>query len=307
MHAPSHAPGLTPAELDRLVDRALEEDAQPSAAWPAGTRRGDVTSMHVVSAGTAACARLVAKARGRLAGLAVFARVFERCDPVSRVQLLARDGDALEPRQEVALVRGEARALLRAERTALNLVQHLSGVASLTARYVEAAGGRARILDTRKTTPGLRALEKAAVRAGGGENHRFGLFDEAMLKNNHVDLARAPLDELVRALRAALGTATRITAEARDEAEALSAVAGGADVVLLDNLSVERMAALCPRLRAAAGGRRLEIEASGGVTLESVGAIAASGVDRVSVGALTHSAPALDFSLHLALEAERAP
>jgi nicotinate-nucleotide pyrophosphorylase (carboxylating) len=303
MEVPPDALRLTPQELDRLVDRALEEDSEPSAAWPAGTREGDVTSRHALPAGLPARARLVAKAHGRLAGLEAFARVFERCDGAARVERRARDGDALEPRQVVALVQGEARALLRAERTALNLVQHLSGVATLTARYVAAAGGRARILDTRKTTPGLRALEKAAVRAGGGSNHRFGLFDEAMLKNNHVDLARRPLEELVRELRAALGPGTRITAEARDEAEALAAVAGGADVVLLDNLPAARMAALCPRLRAAAAGRPLEIEASGGVTLESVGAIAACGVDRVSVGALTHSAPALDFSLAL----ERAP
>ena len=285
------------------MDAALDEDARPSAGWPAGTRHGDVTSEHALPAGVAARARLVSKAHGRLAGLDVFARVFERCDPAARVERRAADGDALEPRQVVAEVRGEARALLRAERTALNFVQHLSGVATLTARYVAAAGGRARILDTRKTTPGLRALEKAAVRAGGGENHRFGLFDEAMLKNNHVDLAGRPLADLVRDLRAALGPRTRITAEARDEAEALSAVAGGADVVLLDNLSSERMAALCPRLRAAAGGRPLELEASGGVTLETVAAIAATGVDRVSVGALTHSVRALDLSLSL----ERAP
>lgn len=303
MHAPPAAPAPTPEELDRLVDAALAEDAMPSAAWPAGTRRGDVTSEHALAAGVAARARLVAKCHGRLAGLRVFARVFERCDPDARVELHAADGDGLEPGQVVAEVRGDARALLRAERTALNFVQHLSGVATLTARFVEAAGGRARILDTRKTTPGLRALEKAAVRAGGGHNHRFGLFDEAMLKNNHVDLAGRPLDALVRDLRAALGPATRITAEARDEAEALAAVAGGADVVLLDNLAPERMAALCPRLREAAGGRPLELEASGGVTLESVGAIAATGVDRVSVGALTHSVRALDLSLYL----ERAP
>jgi nicotinate-nucleotide pyrophosphorylase (carboxylating) len=302
MDATSQSLRLTREELDRLLDAALDEDAAPSDAWPAGTRRGDVTSQHVLPAGARARARLVAKAHGRLAGSAVFARVFERCDPAARVELRAADGDVLEPGRVVAEVSGQARALLRAERTALNLVQRLCGVATLTARYVAAAGGRARILDTRKTTPGLRALEKAAVRAGGGENHRFGLFDEAMLKNNHVDLAGRPVAELVRELRAALGPATRITAEARDEAEALSAVEGGADVVLLDNLSVERMAALCPRLRAAGAGRRFEIEASGGVTLSNVAAIAASGVDRISVGALTHSAPALDLSLYLERE-----
>jgi nicotinate-nucleotide pyrophosphorylase (carboxylating) len=283
--------------------RALDEDARSAAGAPQGEgRTGDITSEHAIPAEARAQARLVAKSRGILAGLAAFARTVELCDPRAQVELLARDGGALEPGQVVARARGSARALLRAERTALNVVQRLSGIATLTARFVERAGGRARILDTRKTTPGLRVLEKYAVRCGGGENHRFGLFDEAMLKNNHVDLAGRPLGELVQRLRAELGPRVRIHAEARDEAEGLSAVEGGADVVLLDNLSVERMTALCPRLRAAARGRALEIEASGGVDLDSVAAIAASGVDRVSVGALTHSAPALDLSLYLERE-----
>jgi nicotinate-nucleotide pyrophosphorylase (carboxylating) len=158
-----------------------------------------------------------------------------------------------------------------------------------------------RVLDTRKTTPGLRALEKYAVTCGGGENHRFGLYDEAMLKNNHLDLARAGLGELLAHLRARHGPELRITAESRDEREALVAVAGGADVVLLDNLAPPILAGLCPRLRAAARGRArpLELEASGGITLENAAEYARSGVDRISVGALTHSAPALDLALRL--------
>jgi nicotinate-nucleotide pyrophosphorylase (carboxylating) len=254
-----------------------------------------------VPAEAAARGRLVAKAEGRLAGVEVFARVFELCDPGARVELLARDGDRIEPGQELARVEGPARALLLAERTALNLVQRMSGTATLTARYVDRAAGRARILDTRKTTPGLRALEKYAVRCGGGENHRFGLYDEVMVKDNHADLAGRPLAELVREIRARVGPNVRITSEARDEAEALAGVEGDADVVMLDNMSPARMADLCPRLREAAAGRPrpLEIEASGGITEETVASVAASGVDRISVGALTHSAPALDLSLYL--------
>jgi nicotinate-nucleotide pyrophosphorylase (carboxylating) len=219
------------------------------------------------------------------------------------VQLCVDDGARVAPATVVAELTGPARALLVGERTALNLVQRLSGIATLTARFVEACaatGSRTRVLDTRKTTPGWRALEKHAVRCGGGENHRFGLFDEAMIKNNHVDLGRREVNALVGALRTRHPD-LRITAEARDEREALGAIAGGADVVLLDNFAPEVLSALCPKLRAAARGRArpLELEASGGVTLANVARFAASGVDRISIGALTHSAPALDLSLRL--------
>jgi nicotinate-nucleotide pyrophosphorylase (carboxylating) len=231
----------------------------------------------------------------------VFARVVELCDPQARIELLAKDGDAIAPGAVLARFEGRARALLLAERTALNLIQRMSGTASATARYVERCAGRARVLDTRKTTPNLRTLEKYAVRCGGGENHRFGLYDEAMVKNNHLDLAGRGLEAVVADLRRVLGDGVRITAEARDEAEALAGIAGGADVVLLDNFSVEALRAACPKLRAAAStrGRAVELEASGGITLETIGDFAASGVDRISVGALTHSAPALDLSLYL--------
>jgi nicotinate-nucleotide pyrophosphorylase (carboxylating) len=259
---------------------------------------GDVTTETVVPSEARARGKLVAKAPGVLCGLDGFIAVFERLDPTVRVERLASDGDALERGQEVVVLAGRARALLVGERTALNLVQRLSGIATLSARFV-AAARPARVYDTRKTTPGLRALEKYAVRCGGGENHRFGLFDAAMLKNNHLDFARAELGQSLARLRARLGPEFFITAEARDEREALAAVAGDADLVLLDNLAPAALARLCPRLREAARGRprRLELEASGGITLENVGAFAASGVDRVSIGALTHSAQALDFAL----------
>ena len=288
---------LTRAQIDAVVVPALDEDR----FGPERTGAGDVTSLHAVPEAARARARLVCKANGRLAGLDVFARVVELCDPAARIELAARDGDAIAPGQVLARFEGRARALLLAERTALNLIQRMSGTATATAHYVERCAGRARVLDTRKTTPNLRTFEKYAVRCGGGENHRFGLFDEAMVKNNHLDLAGRGLEEVVRDLRRALGAAVRITAEARDEAEALAGIAGGADVVLLDNFSVARLQECCPRLRAVAlaRGRSVELEASGGITLETIAEFAASGVDRISVGALTHSAPALDLSLYL--------
>ncbi len=301
-------PEPLPAGLvDLLVSRALREDV--------GT--GDVTSEATVPAGARARARLVSKASGRIAGLAVFRRAFELCDPSCRFEALVTDGNSIEPGDEVARVEGGAYALLTAERTALNFVQRMSGIATLTRLFVDAVereagahgndGGRdalagpVRILDTRKTNPGLRPFDKFAVRCGGGENHRYGLFDEAMVKNNHVDLAGRPLEDVVRDLRLRCGDRFVITSEARDEAEAEAGVRGGADVVLLDNMSPERMSALVPKLRglAAGRGRSLELEASGGVDLATISRIARTGVDRISIGALTHSAPALDLSLRL--------
>jgi nicotinate-nucleotide pyrophosphorylase (carboxylating) len=285
------------AEIDAVVVPALDEDL----LGPQRRGRGDITSDNVVPKEARARGRLVCKAQGRLAGLDVFARVIALCEPEARIELLASDGELIEPKQVLLRVEGRGRGLLAAERTALNLIQRMSGIATLTARYVERVGGRARVLDTRKTTPGLRVLEKYAVRCGGGENHRFGLYDEAMVKNNHLDLAGRGLTEVLADLRRAVGASVRITAEARDEAEARAGVDGGADVVMLDNMSVERMRALCPSLQAAARarGRALEIEASGGITLDNIAAVAACGVDRISIGALTHSAPALDLSLYL--------
>ncbi len=274
-----------------VVRRALAEDVGP----------GDLTTAAVVPEGARARGRLLAKQAGRLAGTVPFELAFLELDPGTRVVWRRAEGEAFAAGEVLATLEGRARALLTAERTALNLLQRLSGVATTTARFVEAAGGRARVLDTRKTTPGLRLLEKAAVRAGGGENHRVGLFDEVMIKDNHIDLAGTTLEEAVRAARAAVGPEVRITVEARDEEEALAAARSGADVVLLDNMAPERMEALVPRLRALprTGSRPLEIEASGGVTLETIARVAASGVDRISVGALTHSAPAIDLSLEL--------
>jgi nicotinate-nucleotide pyrophosphorylase (carboxylating) len=290
-------PRLTREQIDAVVVPALDEDQ----LGPDRKGRGDITSNNVVPEAARAAGRLVCKGDGRLAGLDVFARVIELCDPQATIEVAARDGDVVKPKQVLLKTHGRARSLLIAERTALNLIQRMSGIATVTARYVERAGAGARVLDTRKTTPNLRVFEKYAVRCGGGENHRFGLFDEAMVKNNHLDMAGKGLVEVLTDLRRAIGPATRITAEARDEAEAFASVEGGADVVMLDNMTVDRMRALCPRLRDAAAKKKstVEIEASGGITLDTIAAVAGCGIDRISIGALTHSAPALDLSFYL--------
>jgi len=270
---------------------------------------GDLTSITAVPEKARARATLVAKSGGVLAGLPVFARAFVLCDRRAQVELLCEDGARFERGAVLARVEGGARALLAAERTALNFVQRLSGTATLTARFVELADAATsakgskgvRILDTRKTTPGLRLLEKYAVRCGGGENHRFGLYDEVMVKENHIELAGRSIEAVLSDLRRAVGQNVRITCEARDAQEAFAAVDGGADVVLLDNLSAETLSDLCPTLRARAEerGRKIELEASGGIDERTIAGIARSGVDRLSIGALTHSAPALDLSLEL--------
>jgi nicotinate-nucleotide pyrophosphorylase (carboxylating) len=292
---------LETAEIDRYIRAALDEDRGG----------GDLTSFTAVPEKARARATLVAKGAGVLAGLPVFARTFEICDRRAKIELLAKDGAACQKGDVVARIEGSARALLLAERNALNFVQRLSGIATMTAKFVRlareavpAASGDSkvpRILDTRKTTPGLRLLEKYAVRCGGGENHRFGLYDEVMVKENHIELAGRSIEAVLEDLRRAVGPGIRITSEARDEREALAAVDGGADVVLLDNMTATELARLSPilRARALARGRRIELEASGGVDERTIGDIARAGVDRISMGALTHSAPALDLSLEL--------
>jgi len=284
------SPGTLPiSALDALVTRALEEDL--------GT--GDVTAS-TVPADRFAVAHLEAREAGVLAGRDVFRRCFELVDAKARVTFTRTDGEDVAEDETVATVEGPARSLLAAERTALNYIQRLSGIATLTARMV-AMAGNARVLDTRKTTPGLRLLEKHAVCCGGGENHRSGLYDEAMVKDNHLDLAGRPLREVLIDLRQSLGEGVPIHAEARNEAEALDAIRGGANVVLLDNLGVEEMERLCPLMRECAQeeSRMIEIEASGGIGEANIKAVAACGVDRISIGALTHSAPSLDFSLRM--------
>jgi nicotinate-nucleotide pyrophosphorylase (carboxylating) len=274
------------AELTGLVERALAEDIGS----------GDVTSEATVDAAARARARLNQKQPGVLFGLEAAAEVFRQtgAGELERLQPEGRWMD--EVPVEVAAVDGPARALLAAERTALNLLCHLSGVATLTARYVEAVRGtRAQILDTRKTTPGLRALEKQAVAAGGGRNHRFGLDDAILIKENHVALAGG----LRRAVELAAGDHPElpVEVECRDADEVAEGLAAGADRLLLDNMTPDELRAAVAARDAA--GSRAALEASGGVTLASVAEIAATGVDMISIGALTHSAPALDLSMLL--------
>jgi nicotinate-nucleotide pyrophosphorylase (carboxylating) len=301
---------LRAAELDPVLRRALAEDLGLAADgdWSAADAlERDLSTASTVPADRRARARLVAKAEGVVCGLDAFARAFELLDPEVRFEARAADGDRVRPGQVLAELEGRARALLTGERTALNLLQRLSGTATATAALVAAAregAPRARVLDTRKTTPGLRLLERYAVRCGGGENHRFGLDDEVMLKDNHLDLAGGEgldLGALVERARAAVGQAVRITAEARDLPEAEAALAAGADVLLLDNFRPDELSGVCAALRARAAelGRRVELEASGGIDRTTAAAFAAAGVDRLSVGAPTHSAPALDLSLRL--------
>ena len=273
-------------ELTELVARALAEDVG----------EGDVTSAAVVPEDATATASLLQKRPGVVFGLAA-AREALRQAGAGGFEAIAPEGEWCEQvPATVARASGAARGLLAGERVALNFLGHLSGVATLTARFVKAVEGTgARILDTRKTTPGLRALEKAAVAAGGGVNHRSGLHDAILIKENHAAVAGG-VGEAVRAAREA-EPERPIEAECRSIAEVEEAVAAGAGRLLLDNMDPVALREAVARAREASP--RSELEASGGVTLENVTAIAATGVDYISVGALTHSAPALDLSMLL--------
>jgi nicotinate-nucleotide pyrophosphorylase (carboxylating) len=268
--------------LGKIVRVALAEDVGD----------GDVTTLATVSEAARAEALITQKAPGVIFGLAVASETFRSLDPAVEIERLCREGEWRE-RGEVMRLRGAARALLTGERTALNFLQRLSGVATLTARCVDAvAGTGVRILDTRKTTPGLRTLEKAAVAAGGGTNHRAGLYDAILIKENHAALAGG-VASAVRAARA-FAPGLLLEVECRDLAEVDEALEAGAPRILLDNMSV-------PELRAAVAhvAGRAELEASGGLTLETLRDVANTGLQFISVGALTHSAPALDLSLIL--------
>jgi nicotinate-nucleotide pyrophosphorylase (carboxylating) len=271
------------ADPDRdAVARALAEDVGD----------GDVTTEATVPAGARARALISQKAPGVIFGIALAEQTFRQLDPEVQTERLAEEGRWRDP-GPVLGIEGLARAILTGERTALNFLQRLSGIATLTAAYVRAVEGTgAVILDTRKTTPGLRALEKAAVAAGGGVNHRTGLHDAILIKENHAALAGG-VGEAVRRGRAA-APQLPLEVECRTLEEVDQALAAGAQRILLDNMTLVELRAAVERV-----GGRAELEASGGVTLQTVGEIARTGVNSVSVGALTHSAPALDLSLIL--------
>ncbi|MCW2790395.1 MAG: carboxylating nicotinate-nucleotide diphosphorylase [Aeromicrobium sp.] len=272
-------------QIQRVVDAALDEDAP----------FGDLTSQTLVPATAVARAELVAREPGVLAGADVFEVAMTTLDPAVKVTLEARDGDSFDTGSVLARVEGPARVVLQAERVALNLVQRMTGIATLTRTYVEAvAGTGARVVDTRKTTPGLRALERHAVRCGGGHNHRYSLSDAVMAKDNHL----AVIPDITAALRQArvdLPHTTHIEVEV-DRLEQIDAVLASEAVgtIMLDNFSLDDLRAGVERI----AGRAL-VEASGGITLDTIADVARTGVDVISVGALTHSVRALDLGLDI--------
>lgn len=284
-------PPLPRAEVASVVARALAEDLP----W------GDLTSDAVIPADQPGIGRIEARRDGVLAGLPVAVEVFHQVDPALGVEAQVEDGARLAPGQVIATVRGSLRSLLKGERVALNFLQRLSGIATATNAYVHAVEGcPARIVDTRKTTPGLRLLEKYAVRVGGGHNHRFCLSDAVMLKDNHLaalHLRGVGLADAVRALRATLPHTATIEVEVEGFGQLRQALEAGADTILLDNMAP---AAMAEAVRIVGGRARLE--ASGGITLDTVRAVAETGVDLISVGALTHSAPALDLALEIEVD-----
>lgn len=293
---------LSEGEMGDIVDRALAEDL----IW------GDITTEALIPGGQRGSGAIVVKGKGILAGIDIAKRVFHRVDPELKVDIILEDGSTVKPGDVVARVKGRIASILKAERTALNFLQWLSGIALETNRYVEAVEGLpVRIMDTRKTTPGSRLLEKYAVRVGGGENHRMNLGDGILIKDNHlaalhssglstreiVGKARrnAPLSLRAVPNRSNLrARQTQIEVEVKSLQEAVEAADAGADIIMLDNMSLAEMRQAVESIH----GRALA-EASGGITLDKVRAVAETGVDFISVGALTHSAKALDISLEL--------
>ncbi len=282
---------LTTAILTRVVGAALEEDAP----W------GDLTSTTLLPSDATATADLTAREPGTFSGGDVFAAAFSLTDPSLIVDMHVGDGDEFAAGDVLATVSGSARSILTAERVALNFTQRMCGIATLTAQYVRAvAGTGARIADTRKTTPGLRAFERLAVISGGGSNHRFSLSDAVMAKDNHLAVLQSAGDELAPSLREALAKlphTTHVVIEVDRLAQIESVLAGGAHTVLLDNFSVDDL-----RAGVALIGDRATVEASGGVSLDTVRAIAETGIEVISVGALTHSARALDLGLDIRVD-----
>ena len=276
------------AETESLIDRALAEDVSI----------GDPTTEILIPAELIGKANLVAKAEGALAGVDVALATFMRVDPAIECTVLIHDGEGLETGATIASVEGLTSSILTAERTALNFVRRLSGIATETSKYVAAAAGhKARIVDTRKTTPGLRTLEKQAVKAGGGYNHRQNLGDGILIKDNHIQALRdqgLSLGEIVKKAQAGASHTVRVEVEVEDLAQAEEALDAGAEILLLDNMSLPEMTEAVEMSKG-----RATTEASGLINLDTVRSVAATGVDLISVGALTHSSKALDISLEL--------
>lgn len=277
---------LSEEQLDSIIDRALAEDIS----------RGDITSEALLPPGLQGKAAIRVKAKGVLAGGEVARRVFLRVDPSLKIELLKKDGARVKPGDILATISGTVMGILKAERVALNFLQRLSGIATETAQFVARAQGLpVTILDTRKTTPGLRLLEKYAVRTGGGQNHRLDLSDGILIKDTHLAALRALGMDLPGIITRAKRNAPhhlKVEIEVSTVEEAVEAAAAGADIIMLDNMSPEEM-----RRAASLAPAGVKLEASGGITLKNIGAAARSGVDFISIGALTHSPRALDISL----------
>lgn len=269
---------------DEIIERALREDINYV----------DAATDYLLDDDDVSTARFVAKASGILCGIDIAVRVFEMLDKDIQVQINIKDGGKVEKGDVIAVVTGKTKAILKAERTSLNILQHMSGIATETAKYAECCKGtRAHVTETRKTLPGLRAIEKYAVTVGGGKNHRYNLSDGAMLKDNHID-AYGSITKAVEALRSKMGHMIKIEVEVRNEEELREALSCNADVIMLDNMTCEQMKK-CVEI---ADGKTV-LEASGNVTLDNMAEVAATGVDIVSVGALTHSVKAFDISLKI--------
>jgi nicotinate-nucleotide pyrophosphorylase (carboxylating) len=268
--------------IDRIIDVALAEDIHT----------GDITTLAMLPTPRRMRARLVAKEPLVVAGLAVARRVFAKLDPSTEFTPAFADGDRVEPGQVLARLEGDAAALLQGERVSLNLLQRMCGIATQTAAFVkELDGTQARVVDTRKTTPGLRVLEKYAVRVGGGTNHRTGLYDGVLIKENHI-AAAGGIAEAVRRARAYIPHTLKIEVETETLDQVRQALDAGADIIMLDNMSLEQMSEAVALI-----AKRALVEASGGVNLSTIRAIAQTGVDIISVGALTHSVRAADISM----------
>jgi len=279
---------LSNEQIDSIIDLALAEDIS----------HGDITSEGLIPPELQGKASILAKAEGIIAGGEVARRVFLRVDPSLKVELLIKDGARVKPGDIVATIFGNVISILKAERVALNFLQRLSGIASLTAQFIAKTKGlKVKITDTRKTIPGLRLLEKYAVRIGGGQNHRFHLGDGILIKDNHLAALRAlgmNIKDIVAKAKQNAPKGVKVEVEASTIQEALDAAEAGADIIMLDNMSpdeMRRVVSLVPS--------EVKIEASGGITLDNVRAVAMTGVDFISVGALTHSTKALDISLEL--------
>ncbi len=279
---------LTDKQFDAIIDLALDED----------TGYGDITSEALIPPDLTGKASLLVKEKGVLAGIEVAGRVFQRVDPSLEIDVLIKDGTAIQSADIAGTIVGSVSSILKAERVALNFLQRLSGIASLTAQYVaETSGLPAKIVDTRKTTPGMRLLEKYAVRMGGGYNHRLHLGDAVLIKDNHIAALRAMgmnLKDIVARAKENVPAGTIIEVEVTNTKEALDALKAGADIIMLDNMSVNEMRQVVNLVSG-----QTKLEASGGIKLENVHQVAMTGVDIISIGALTHSFRALDISLEM--------